>query len=169
MIAHDLTLPERASGAGTGESSSLFYLSWSLCIISLLTLSVAPSVTCKLFREPIAFGVQSARASQQDAAMATATAEVAAVADDEELAVHERLVGKRLYDEPDGIAAQVTAIHTACSRGHKFEEIRATCVRLDANKEVPECAITATGKVSQAAQRFTQLFCTLTLIPLSLN
>ena len=152
MIAHDLTLPERASGAGTGESSSLFYLSWSLCIASLPTLSVAPSATCKLFREPVAFGVQSARASQQDAAMATATAEVAAVADDEELAGHERLVGKRLYDEEDGIAAQITAIHTACSRGHKFEEIRATCVRLDANKEVPECAITATGRVSRVSR-----------------
>ena len=82
--------------------------------------------------------------------MATATAEVAAVADDEELADYERLVGKRLFDEDDDIAAQITAIHTASSRGHKFEEIRATCVRLDANKEVPGCAITATGRVGHA-------------------
>ena len=104
-----------------------------------------------MFREPIAFGVQSARASQQDAAMATATAEVAAVADDEELAGYERLVGKRLYDEEDGIAAQIVAVHTAFSRGQKHEEIRATCVRLDANKEVPECAITATGRVSRVS------------------
>ena len=50
----------------------------------------------------------------------------------------------------------------------QFEEIRATCVRLDSEMNVPECAITATGKVSQA-QHFTQLFCTLTLIPLLLN
>ena len=62
--------------------------------------------------------------------MATATAEVAAVADDEELAGYERLVGKRLYDEEDGIAAQIVAVHTASSRGQKHEEIRATCVRL---------------------------------------
>ena len=56
----------------------------------------------------------------------------------------------------------------ASSRGHKFEEIRAKCVELDGNMNVPECAITATGKVSHA-QRLTQLFCTLTLIPLLLN
>ena len=102
------------------------------------------------------------------AAMAAATAEVAAVADDEELAGHEWLVGKRLYDGDDSICAQIVSIDTASSRGHKFEEIRATCVRLDSEMNVPECAITATGKVSQA-QRFTQLFCTLTLIPLLLN
>ena len=101
--------------------------------------------------------------------MATATAEVAAVADDEELAGHEWRVGKRLYDGDDSICAQIVSIDTASSRGHRYEEIRATCVRLDGNKKVPECAITATGKVSQAAQRFTQLFCTLTLIQLSLN
>ena len=102
------------------------------------------------------------------AAMAAATAEVAAVADDEELAGHEWLVGKRLYDGDDSICAQIVSIDTASSRGNKFEEIRATCVRLDSGLNVPECAITATGKVSQA-QRFTQLFCTLTLIPLLLN
>ena len=91
-----------------------------------------------------------------------------AVADDEELAGHEWLVGKRLYDGDDSICAQIVSIDTASSRGHKFEEIRATCVRLDSEMNVPKCAITATGKVSQA-QRFTQLFCTLTLIPLLLN
>ena len=102
------------------------------------------------------------------AAMAAAAAEVAAVADDEELAGHEWLVGKRLYDGDDSICAQIVSIDTASSRSHKFEEIRATCVRLDSERNVPECAITATGKVSHA-QRFTQLFCTLTLIPLLLN
>jgi hypothetical protein len=101
-------------------------------------------------------------------AMAAATAEVAAVADDEELAGHEWLVGKRLYDSDDSICAQIVSIDTASSRGQKHEEIRATCVRLDSNHRLPECAITATGKVSQA-QHFTQLFCTLTLIPLLLN
>lgn len=51
MIRRDATLPERANSAGTA--------------------------TCKLFRDPIAFGTQSARASQQDAAIATTTAKVA--------------------------------------------------------------------------------------------
>ena len=82
------------------------------------------------------------------AAMAAATAEVAAVADDEELAGHEWLVGKRLYDSDDSICAQIVSIDTASSRGQKHEEIRATCVRLDSNHRLPECAITATGKVS---------------------
>ena len=82
------------------------------------------------------------------AAMAAATAEVAAVADDEELAGHEWLVGKRLYDGDDSTCAQIVSIDTAFSRGHKFEEVRATCVELDGNMNVPECAITATGKVS---------------------
>ena len=112
--------------------------------------------------------MQSARASQQDAAIATATAEVAEVADDEELASYAGLVGRRLYDADDGVCAEIVSIDTARSRGHKFEEVRATCVELDGNMNVPECAITATGKVSHA-QRFTQLFCTLTLIPLLLN
>ena len=94
------------------------------------------------------------------AEMAAATAEVAAVADDEELAGHEWLVGKRLYDSDDSICAQIVSIDTAFSRGHQHE--------VGGNKEVPGCAITATGKVSQA-QHFTQLFCTLTLIPLLLN
>ena len=80
--------------------------------------------------------------------MAAATAEVAEVADDEELAGHVWLVGKRLYDAEDGIAAEIVAIHTASSRGQKHEEIRATCVRLDSNHRLPECAITATRKVS---------------------
>ena len=95
-------------------------------------------------------------------------AQAAREADDEELAGHEWLVGKRWYDADDGVCAEIVSIDTASSRGHKFEEIRATCVRLDSEMNVPECAITATGKVSQA-QRFTQLFCTLTLIPLLLN
>ena len=99
---------------------------------------------------------------------AAATAEVAEVADDEELASYAGLVGRRLYDADDGVCAEIVSIDTASSRGHKFEEIRATCVRLDSEMNVPECAITATGKVSQA-QHFTQLFCTLTLIPLLLN
>ena len=121
-----------------------------------------------MFRAPIAFGIQSARASQQDAAMAAATAGVAAVADDAELAGHGWLVGKRLYDGDDGVCAEIVSIDTASSRGHKYEEIRATCVRLGGNKEVPGCAITATGKVGHT-QHLTPLFCTLTLIPLSLN
>ena len=102
------------------------------------------------------------------AAMAAATAEVAKVADDEELASYAGLVGRRLYDADDGVCAEIVSIDTARSRGHKFEEVRATCVELDGNMNVPGCAITATGKVSHA-QRFTQLFCTLTLIPLLLN
>ena len=84
--------------------------------------------------------------------MATATAEVAAVADDEELAGYERLVGKRLYDEEGGIAAEIVAIHTAPSRGQKHEDIRATCLRLDSNRRLPECAITATGRVSRVSR-----------------
>ena len=100
--------------------------------------------------------------------MAMATAEVAAVADDEELASYEGIVGRRLYDAEDGIAAQIVSIDTASSRGQKFEQIMATCVKLGSDRNMPECAITATGKVSHA-QRLTQLFCTLTLIPLSLN
>ena len=84
--------------------------------------------------------------------MATATAEVAAVADDEELAGYERLMGKRLYDEEGGIAAEIVAIHTASSRGQKHEDIRATCVRLDSNRRLPECAITATGRVSRVSR-----------------
>ena len=121
-----------------------------------------------MFRDPIAFCLQSERAKQQDAAIAAATAEVADVADDEELASYAGLVGKRLYDEDDDVAAEIVSIDTASSRGHKYEEIRATCVRLGGNKEVPGCAITATGKVGHT-QHLTPLFCTLTLIPLSLN
>ena len=70
------------------------------------------------------------------------------VADDEELASYAGLVGRRLYDADDGVCAQIVSIDTAPSRGHKFEEVRATCVELDGNMNVPECAITATGKVS---------------------
>ena len=69
--------------------------------------------------------------------MATATAEVAAVADDEELAGYGRLVGKRLCDEEDGIAAEIVAIHTAPSRGQEHEKIRATCVKLDSDRNRP--------------------------------
>ena len=51
-----------------------------------------------------------------------------------------------LYDEDDGVSAQIVSIDTASSRGQKHEEIRATCVELvDGN--VPDCAITLTGKV----------------------
>ena len=79
--------------------------------------------------------------------MATATAVVAEVADDEELAGYAGLVGKRLYDEDDGVTAQIVSIDTASSRGQEHEEIRATCVELiDGN--VPECTISLTGKVS---------------------
>ena len=116
--------------------------------------------TCKLFRDPIAFGLQSARAAQQDAAIAAATARVAEVADDDELASYAGLLGKRLYDEDDDVTAQIVSINTASSRGGKFEEIRVTCVEL-IYSNVPGCAISLTGKVSHA-QRLTQLFCTLT-------
>ena len=99
--------------------------------------------------------------------MAMATAEVAAVADNDELASYAELVGKRLYDEDDNVTAQIVSIDTASSRGQKYEEIRATCVELiDGN--VPGCAMSLTGKVSHT-QLLTQLFCTLTLIPLLLN
>ena len=100
-----------------------------------------------MFRDPIAFGLQSERAKQQDAAIAAATAEVADVADDEELASYAGLVGKRLYDEDDDVAAEIVSIDTASSRGGKYEEIRATCVEL-IDDTVPDCALTLTGKVS---------------------
>ena len=80
-------------------------------------------------------------------AIATATAEVAKVADDEELAGYAGLVSKRLYDADDGVTAEVVSIDTASSRGQKYEEIRATCVELIGGA-VPECAISLTGKVS---------------------
>ena len=79
--------------------------------------------------------------------MAAATAEVAKVADDDELASYAGLVGKRLYDEDGGVAAQIVSIDTASSRGQEYEEIRATCVELIGGA-VPECAISLTGKVS---------------------
>ena len=60
-----------------------------------------------MFRDPIAFGLQSARASQQDAAIAAATAKVAEVADDDELASYAALVGKRLYDADDEVTAEI--------------------------------------------------------------
>ena len=91
--------------------------------------------------------MQSARASQQDAAIATATAEVAEVAEDEELGRYAGLVGKRIYDADDGVTAEVVSIDTASSRGQKYEEIRATCVEL-IDGAVPGCAISLTGKVS---------------------
>ena len=91
--------------------------------------------------------MQSARASQQDAAIATATAEVAEVAEDEELGRYAGLVGKRIYDVDDGVAAEIVSIDTASSRGQEYEEIRATCVEL-IDGAVPECAISLTGKVS---------------------
>ena len=85
--------------------------------------------------------------------MAAATAGVAKVADDEELAGYAGLVGKRLYDADDGVTAEVVSIDTASSRGQKYEEIRATCVEL-IDGAVPDCAISLTGKVSHA-QRLT--------------
>ena len=97
--------------------------------------------------------MQSARASQQDAAIATATAEVAEVAEDEELGRYAGLVGKRIYDVDDGVAAEIVSIDTASSRGQEHEEIRATCVEL-IDGAVPDCAISLTGKVSHA-QRLT--------------
>ena len=100
-----------------------------------------------MFRDPIAFGLQSERAKQQDTAIAAATAEVADVADDEELASYAGLVGKRIYDADDDVAAEIVSIDTASSRGQKYEEIRATCVEL-IDYTVPDCALTLTGKVS---------------------
>ena len=83
-------------------------------------------------------------------AIAAATAKVAEVADDNELASYAALVGKRIYDAGDDVTAQIVSIDTASSRGQKYEEIRATCVELiDCN--VPGCAILLTGKVSHAA------------------
>ena len=46
-------------------------------------------------------------------------AEVATVADDEELASYAGLVGKWLYDEDNGVTAQIVSIDTASSRGQE--------------------------------------------------
>ena len=102
------------------------------------------------------------------AAMAAVAAGVAGVAGGGEPASCAGLVGMRLCDADDGVCAEIVSVDTAPSRGDKFGEARATCVELGGNMGVPGCATTATGKVSHA-QHFTQLFCTLTLIPLLLN
>ena len=166
MIKHDATVPERANSVGKGDfivylfqcfampnTNTVFSFSFCLFILILFYSFAYSPATCKLFRKPLCIGLQSERAKQQDAAIATATAEVAKVADDEELAGYAGLVGKRLYDADDGVTAEVVSIDTASSRGQKYEEIRATCVEL-IDGAVPDCAISLTGKVSHA-QRLT--------------
>ena len=87
---------------------------------------------------------------------------MAKVAEDEELARYAGLVGKRIYDVDDGVAAEIVSIDTASSRGQEYEEIRATCVEL-IDGAVPECAISLTGKVSlQCHAHFRTLTLTLT-------
>ena len=160
MIKHDATVPERANSVGKGDfivylfqcfampnTNTVFSFSFCLFILILFYSFTYSPATCKLFRQPICIGLQSERAKQQDAAIATATAEVAKVAEDEELASYAGLVGKRIYDADDDVAAQIVSIDTASSRGQKYEEIRATCVEL-INGAVPGCAISLMGKVS---------------------